>query len=89
MKKYQDLLKGISYVGQFGFVIVTPPIVMGLLGSWLQKRFGLGGWVMLVCIISGLLAAASSAWSFFKALDKEEQRKEEKYKDSVNFSDHH
>ena len=88
MKKYQDLLKGIAYVGQFGFTIVSPPIVMALLGSWLQRRLGLGSWIMIVCIVSGLLAAGSSAWSFFKSLDREASQKEKDYKDSVNYSDH-
>ncbi len=88
MKRYQDLLKGISYVGQFGFAIVTPPIVMGLLGSWLQKRFGLGSWVMIIAILAGILAAGSSAYSFFKSIDRMEQKKEAGYKDKINYSDH-
>ena len=88
MKKYEDLLKGISYVGQFGFAIVCPPIVMAMVGLWLQKRFGLGSWIMLVFILAGLLAAGSSTWSFFKSMDRQEAKKEKDLAGKQNFNDH-
>ena len=88
MKKYQDLLKGAAYVTQFGFTIVCPPIVMAMLGLWLQKRFGLGSWVIMVFILIGLITAASSAWSFFRTLDRQEAKKEEGLSKKINYNDH-
>jgi len=76
MKRYQDLIKGIGYVGQFGFTIVCPPIVMALLGVWLRDRFSLGGWIVPLFIVIGLLAAASSAYSFFRAIARIEDRRD-------------
>ncbi len=88
MKKYQDLLKGAAYVTQFGFTIVCPPIIMAMLGFWLQRKFSLGSWVMIIAILTGLLAAASSAWSFFRSLDREEAKKEAVYKEKTNYNRH-
>ena len=66
MQSWSKVIKGIALVGQIGISIITPPVVMALLGSWLSQKYGIGSWLTLVCIIFGLLAAASSGYSWYK-----------------------
>lgn len=76
MRSYMKVLRGIVLVGQLGFSLITPPVVMALLGSWLQRRFALGTWVMLLAILVGLLTSGASAYSFFRRMTSAARKKE-------------
>ncbi len=76
MHSYMKVLRGIVLVGQLGISLMTPPVVMALLGVWLQRRFGLGTWVILLALLVGLLAAASSAVRFYRRMTAAESKKE-------------
>ena len=75
MKSLVELAKLAALYGQLGFTIVTPPIVMALLGHWLQTRFSLGSWVMLLCLAVGLTASASGAYGFYRRVVGAEKKK--------------
>lgn len=60
------LVRTVTLLGQFGFTFITPPVVMGLLGWWLQNRFGLGTWVMLICLLLGLMTSFANALRFYR-----------------------
>ena len=68
LKSYWKLVRAITLLGQFGFAFITPPVVMGLLGWWLQSRYGLGTWVMLLCLLIGLMTAFASALRFYRRI---------------------
>jgi len=59
-KWLRQVLSDLAKFGQMGMYIVVPPIIMAILGIWAQKKFNLGSWVILVCIILGLLSAFTS-----------------------------
>ncbi len=75
MKKYMKILRLITMFGQLGFTLITPPVVMALLGWWLQQRFDLGTWVMLVALVIGLATSATSAYQFYLRVMGSEDRK--------------
>jgi len=77
MKKHLKVLRLIATFGQLGFTLITPPVVMALLGWWLQSRFSLGTWVMLIAIVIGLLTSATSAWKFYLQVVGSEKKKAE------------
>ena len=77
MKTYMQVLRLVVTFGQLGFTLITPPVVMALLGWWLQSRFGLGTWVMLVAIVIGLLTSATSAYKFYLRVMGSERNKAE------------
>ena len=77
MKDWIKLLRLAVQFGQLGFTLITPPVVMGLLGWWLQSRFGLGSWIMLLCLLVGLLTAGSSAVTFFRKVMAQMQSRSE------------
>ncbi len=85
MGPWSKVLKGIALVSQIGISIITPPVLMALLGSWLCGKFGIGPWLTLIFIIFGLLASGSTAYSFYRKFYKE---KTEEEKPSVSFREH-
>ena len=64
------VLSLLMWVTQFGLSVMFPPCFFLLIAHWLQTRFGLGSWVMVVLGILGLLTAFSTAKSNMKAMLK-------------------
>ncbi len=92
MKNYLKIGRLVATFGQLGFTLITPPVVMAVLGWWLQSRFGLGTWVMLVCLLVGLLCAGSNGYRFLRrVMVKDCQRspeEEEQMKNTVVYYTH-
>lgn len=84
MKDVIKVVKMVALFGQLGFTIVTPPVVMALLGHWLQERFFLGGWVMPVAILLGLAASASGVYGYYRRVTAF-TKKEEKTKNVIYY----
>lgn len=66
MKSLFKVVREAAVLGQLGFTLVTPPVLLALLGWWLTEKFGLGVWVMGLSILLGILTSAASAWKFWK-----------------------
>ena len=75
MKTYMRVLRAVTMLGQFGFTLITPPVVLGLVAWWLQSRFSLGSWVMLLALLLGLLTSGASAYQFFRRVLAAEKKK--------------
>ena len=73
--KYISLL---TWVGQFGFSCLFPTCVFLMLGVYLQGRFKLGVWVVIVLGIIGFLTSISTARSCLQSMRKEIDRISEK-----------
>ena len=69
--KYLSLL---TWVGQFGFSCLFPTCVFLMLGVYLQGRFQLGVWVVIVLGIIGFLTSITTARSCLHAMRKEIDR---------------
>lgn len=69
--KYLSLL---VWVGQFGFSCLFPTCAFLMLGIYLQNRFGLGIWVVIVLGVLGLLTSISTARSCLRSMRKEIDR---------------
>ena len=64
------LLNLLMWVVQFGFSILFPTVFFLILGVWLQDKFDLGLWIVIVLGIVGLLTSVSTARSCLKAMRK-------------------
>lgn len=64
----QKLCRGIALVGQLGFSLITPPVVLLWLAHLLQSKYGLGVWITIVALLLGLLTSASTALQFYRKL---------------------
>ncbi|MCQ2552957.1 MAG: AtpZ/AtpI family protein [Clostridia bacterium] len=86
-ENFQIIVKGISFIGQVGFMIITPPLCLGVLASFLMKRFGIGIWLMLLFLTIGILTSIATVWDFFKAEQKRIEKEAEKHK-VITYNNH-
>lgn len=83
--KYLSL---IMWVTQFGLSLLFPTCVFLFLGHWLQTRFSLGIWVMVLCGIIGMLTSVSTARSCLQSMLKEMERISDKGERPLAFNNH-
>jgi len=82
------VLSLIMWVTQFGLSILLPPCFFLFLANWLQNRFGLGAWIMVVLGIMGLLTAYSTAKANLKAMLKAAQEASSQEEPPMSFNAH-
>lgn len=71
-------MKYLSFLTQLGLSIITP-ILLCILGAvWLQNRFHLGGWVLIVGILLGVGGGCSAFYQFYQFIQREERREKER-----------
>jgi len=81
-----SFLKNLVWMTQFAFSVVSP-LVLFVLGSvWLQERFSLGGWVIVVGIVLGICGAVGGLMNSLKAMRRGDGKKDED--PPVSFNDH-
>lgn len=85
MRSLERLAKAISFVGQVGFSLITPPLVLIWLAKLAQDRLGWGTWVMLAAIVVGLITGLTSVWRLIRGFAKSEEKKPPKGR---GFNDH-
>ena len=68
MQTIEKIFRGIALVGQIGFNIITPPLVLAWLAHRLITRHGGGIWVMVAAIVIGLIAAFCGVYQTVKPL---------------------
>lgn len=81
----------IMWVTQFGVSLVFPMCLFMWLGYWLCNRFGLGGWVMVVCGVIGFMTTIStvkSCWKSMMKLAAEASGRDPNQPPPVAFDDH-
>lgn len=82
------VLSLLMWVTQFGLSILLPPCFFLWLAYWLQNRFGLGGWVMVILGIMGFLVAFSTAKANIRAMLKEANAASDQGEPPIAFNDH-
>lgn len=82
------LLNLLMWVGQFGFSIIFPTLFFLLLGVWLQGKFGLGMWIIVVLGILGVLTSISTTKSCLHSLRKAAEEASGTKEPPVSFNSH-
>lgn len=82
------LLNLLLWVTQFGLSILFPMCFFLLLANWLQTRFGLGMWIVVVCAVLGLLITISTVRSCMRSLRKAADEAASQEKPPIAFNDH-
>lgn len=79
----------LTWVGQFGFSCLFPTCIFLMLGVWLQDKFDLGIWIVIVLGILGFLTSISTARSCLQSMRKEIERLNDKKEEPpVAFNNH-
>lgn len=83
-----NILILLTWVGQFGLSIIFPTLFFLLLAVWLQSKFGLGLWIVVVCGILGILTSIQTTRSCLRSLRKAAEEAGRKKDPPVSFNDH-
>ena len=87
-KTKMKLLSLLMWVTQFGLSVLFPSCFFLFLAVWLQRRFALGGWIVVFLGILGLLTSISTARSCIRSLLKDVEAASNPEKPPVSFNDH-
>lgn len=82
------ILNLLMWVGQFGFSIIFPMLFFMFLGVWIQNRFGLGIWILIIFGILGLLTTISTVKSCLHSLCKAAEEASGNKTPPIGFNDH-
>ena len=84
MKRLSLLL----WVTQFGLSVLFPLCFFLITAVWLQKRFQLGSWIIIVLGILGFLTSISTARSCIRSMLKDADEASDSPKPPLSFNDH-
>lgn len=82
------LLNLLMWVSQFGISIIFPTLLFLWLGAWLQNKFSLGIWVLILFGILGVLTSVSTVRSCLRSMLKAADELSSQEKPPVSFNDH-
>lgn len=82
------ILSLLTWVTQFGLSILFPLCSFLFLANWLQTKFGLGPWIMVVLGVIGFLTSINTATSCVRSMLKEADRASGKKEPPPAFNDH-
>ena len=82
------LLNLLMWVSQFGISIIFPTLLFLWLGAWLQNKFSLGIWVLILFGILGVLTSVSTVRSCLKSMLKAAAELSSQDEPPVSFNDH-
>ena len=82
------ILSLLMWVGQFGLSIIFPTLLFLMLGVWLQTKFSLGIWILILCGILGLLTSISTTKSCLHSLRKAAEEASGNKKPPIGFNSH-
>lgn len=82
------ILNLLMWVGQFGFSIIFPTLFFLLLAVWLQQKFSLGMWILVVFGILGVLTTISTTKSCLRSLRRAAEEASGPRETPISFNDH-
>ncbi len=82
------ILNLLMWVGQFGFSVIFPTVFFLWLGVWLQNKFDLGLWVLIVFGLLGIMTSISTTKSCLRSLCKAAEDVSGQRDTPVSFNDH-
>ena len=82
------ILSLLMWVGQFGFSIIFPTLFFLILAVWLQNKFNLGIWIVVLFGILGLLTTVSTTKACLHSLRKAAEDLWDRKDPPVSFNDH-
>lgn len=75
------------WLTQLGLSVALPLGGFVLLAVWLQQRFGLGLWVIVLGLVMGMIGAVDGLRTSLRAMERMAKNKKEE-NPSVSFNDH-
>lgn len=74
----KECAENLALLTQLGLSLASPPVVCLYAALWLQRRYALGGWIMVVALLLGIGGGVMSAYKFWTGMKKRWERKDSK-----------
>ena len=78
----------LTWVGQFGLSCIFPTLLFLILGVWLQQKFHLGVWIVIVLGILGIITSVQTTRSCLRSLQKAAEEASDKKQRPISFNKH-
>ena len=62
----KEILQGLSMLTQLGMSVALPPVLCIFAALWVQKKWAVGDWILVVALLAGLVSGACSFASFIR-----------------------
>jgi ATP synthase protein I len=59
----RTLGQNLAWMGALGWLLVSPPLLLGFLGRWLDRSFGTGVWLTAGMLVAGVVIGGRLAWT--------------------------
>ena len=82
------ILSLLMWVGQFGLSCIFPTLLFLILGVWLQQKFQLGVWIVIVLGILGIITSVQTTRSCLRSLQKAAEEASDKKERPISFNKH-
>ena len=82
------ILNLLMWVTQFGVSVIFPTCFFLILGVWLQNRFDMGVWIVIVLGILGVMTSVSTAKACLRSLQKAADEVSDRKAPPIAFNDH-
>lgn len=82
------ILSLLIWVGQFGLSCIFPTLFFLILGVWLQQKFQLGVWIVILLGILGIMTSVQTTRSCLASLQKAAEEASDKKDRPVSFNKH-
>ena len=78
----------LTWVGQFGLSCIFPTLLFLILGVWLQQKFHLGVWIVILLGILGIITSVQTTRSCLRSLQKAAEEASDKKERPISFNKH-
>lgn len=82
------LLNLLMWVTQFGVSVIFPTLLFLILAVWLQSKFSLGIWVVVVCGILGILTSVQTTRACLHSLKRAAEEASGNREPPIGFNNH-
>jgi hypothetical protein len=73
MKNRKPFAK-LTLITQFGVSLISPILLCLFVSIWIQERFQIGYWVVIIGILLGIAAMMNTFYRFYKKYTSEEDK---------------
>ena len=75
--KNKSVFTALGMITQFGISTITPMLLCVFVSLWLQSRFGLGDWVVLVGVLMGVGSGFMSMMKMIRQMSELSRREDD------------
>ena len=78
----------LTWVAQFGLSCIFPTLLFLILGVWLQQKFHMGIWIVILLGILGIVTSVQTAKSCLHSLRKAAEEASDRKDPPIGFNHH-